>query len=454
MSTSDKLVTVITEEKVIVNVQAVVQGVAQSGGGAVDSVFGRTGAITAKTGDYTAAQIGLGNVDNTSDINKPVSTLQQTEINSIKTHDYFVNADDWSDLVTALESGSYASIFIPNGTYTCTDNEANPIVAHANVKRLSFESKAGAIIDANCATNGLIQDFITIPSIDCVVDGCTIRNFGNGLYAAIKGTVNGSFSRATLVENCHFENILNNNSRCVQNCAAISLTAKNDSTVGPYGRGILAYDCYGVFNCRSEYLYTLAYGCENVVGNYVYKTGNAIAHSNSVDSNTINNCWRGIFLCSDIGAGNRINYAGLGDYVACTFHNTYRDNIDNTKLLTLDYSGITTGTERTQAFQDKDGTLALLESEISTKTTDYTITLNDDVILADGSISAVTITLPAVASCGGRSFTIKAIDITNIVKLATNALETIDGVSTDYTFANKYDSITVKSDGTQWWRLI
>ena len=43
---------------------------------AVPSVFGRTGAITAQSGDYTKAQVGLGNVDNTSDANKPVSTAQ------------------------------------------------------------------------------------------------------------------------------------------------------------------------------------------------------------------------------------------------------------------------------------------------------------------------------------------------------------------------------------------
>lgn len=46
------------------------------GGGDVASVFGRTGAVTAQSGDYTAAQVGLGNVDNTSDVDKPVSTLQ------------------------------------------------------------------------------------------------------------------------------------------------------------------------------------------------------------------------------------------------------------------------------------------------------------------------------------------------------------------------------------------
>lgn len=55
--------------------------VSGGGSGAVDSVFGRTGVVVAQSGDYTKAQVGLGNVDNTSDINKPVSTATQTALN-------------------------------------------------------------------------------------------------------------------------------------------------------------------------------------------------------------------------------------------------------------------------------------------------------------------------------------------------------------------------------------
>jgi hypothetical protein len=47
------------------------------GGGAVDSVAGKTGAVT-----LVKADVGLGNVDNTSDTNKPVSTAQLTALNT------------------------------------------------------------------------------------------------------------------------------------------------------------------------------------------------------------------------------------------------------------------------------------------------------------------------------------------------------------------------------------
>lgn len=50
------------------------------GGGAVSSVFGRVGAVVAQSGDYDKIKVGLPNVDNTSDLDKPVSTATQTAL--------------------------------------------------------------------------------------------------------------------------------------------------------------------------------------------------------------------------------------------------------------------------------------------------------------------------------------------------------------------------------------
>lgn len=46
-------------------------------GGAVDSVNGRTGAVVLSRSD-----VGLANVDNTSDLNKPISTATQTALDA------------------------------------------------------------------------------------------------------------------------------------------------------------------------------------------------------------------------------------------------------------------------------------------------------------------------------------------------------------------------------------
>lgn len=48
----------------------------------VTSFNGRTGAVTPQNGDYTKSNVGLGNVDNTADLDKPISTATQTALNA------------------------------------------------------------------------------------------------------------------------------------------------------------------------------------------------------------------------------------------------------------------------------------------------------------------------------------------------------------------------------------
>ena len=50
-------------------------------GGGVTSFNGRGGDVEPQPGDYTKDMVGLGNVDNTSDANKPVSNAQQAALN-------------------------------------------------------------------------------------------------------------------------------------------------------------------------------------------------------------------------------------------------------------------------------------------------------------------------------------------------------------------------------------
>ena len=82
----------------------------------------------------------------------------------------------------------------------------------------------------------------------------------------------------------------------------------------------------------------------------------------------------------------------------------------------------------------------------------YTATLDDDVIIANGNAAIVPVTLPAVASCVGKEYTIKAIDITNACTVVPDGAETIDG-ATPYTFLAANESITIKNNGTTWYIL-
>ena len=85
--------------------------------------------------------------------------------------------------------------------------------------------------------------------------------------------------------------------------------------------------------------------------------------------------------------------------------------------------------------------------------TAYTITLEDRTINADATSSAFTITLPKAYNADGYIFNIKKLDSSaNAVTVDGDGSETIDG-STTMIISNQYDSLTVQSDGTEWFIL-
>jgi hypothetical protein len=87
---------------------------------------------------------------------------------------------------------------------------------------------------------------------------------------------------------------------------------------------------------------------------------------------------------------------------------------------------------------------------ISSKTTAYTLTAADDVISADATTAAFTLTLPAAASSSGQVFYIRKSDSSaNEVTIDANGSETIGG-SLTRKLALQYDSITIACDGSNW----
>lgn len=54
----------------------------QAAGGGVVSFNGRAGSVVPQAGDYDKGMVGLGNVDNTSDLAKPISEATQTALNA------------------------------------------------------------------------------------------------------------------------------------------------------------------------------------------------------------------------------------------------------------------------------------------------------------------------------------------------------------------------------------
>jgi hypothetical protein len=85
-----------------------------------------------------------------------------------------------------------------------------------------------------------------------------------------------------------------------------------------------------------------------------------------------------------------------------------------------------------------------------TKTSNYTITASDDVILCSG---AITITLPSPTAASRQTYYIKNINpgLGDSVTLSPNASETIDGASSKTIFAQ--DAVMCILDGTNWHTL-
>lgn len=87
---------------------------------------------------------------------------------------------------------------------------------------------------------------------------------------------------------------------------------------------------------------------------------------------------------------------------------------------------------------------------INSYTADQTLTSANEVVLVDASASAITITLPAVASSSGQLFTIKKTDsTTNDVIIDGNASEEIAGATTKVLQIQDH-IVTLLCNGTEW----
>lgn len=88
---------------------------------------------------------------------------------------------------------------------------------------------------------------------------------------------------------------------------------------------------------------------------------------------------------------------------------------------------------------------------ISTKTSNYTVMLTDNILLANAFSGAITFTLPSAASSTGRVFWFKKIDSSsNAMNLQAFGAELIDGFNVQFT-VTQYESFTLVSNGVAWY---
>jgi hypothetical protein len=101
------------------------------------------------------------------------------------------------------------------------------------------------------------------------------------------------------------------------------------------------------------------------------------------------------------------------------------------------------------------GPLSLVDNQQTRKTTTtpYTVVATDRTLLIDATAGAKTVNLPTTASSKWRILDVKKIDASaNTVTIDGSGAETIDGALTKV-IAFQYNSLTIQSDGTEWWVL-
>jgi hypothetical protein len=144
--------------------------VGEGGGGAVTSVAGRTGAVA-----LAKADVGLSNVDNTSDANKPVSTAQAA---AFATAAQGVKAD------TALQLKAPAAF--TSRALTNADDGTSLICASAQVATVN----TGLVSGFGCAFKGAVTFAGTATVTDVRTTGsatpwCSLVQTGANTYDAV-----------------------------------------------------------------------------------------------------------------------------------------------------------------------------------------------------------------------------------------------------------------------------
>lgn len=104
-------------------------------------------------------------------------------------------------------------------------------------------------------------------------------------------------------------------------------------------------------------------------------------------------------------------------------------------------------------FRWHNSSLSSISQAIATKTTGYTVTVNDYTILGDATLAAFAITLPDAAALSGKVYNVKKIDSSaNAVTITPTAPDLIDGSATAV-ILTQWTSLTFQSDSSNWYIL-
>ena len=125
--------------------------------GAVVSFNGRAGAVTPQAGDYTKLMVGLGSVDNTPDLEKPISTATSNAL-GLKADTAYVN----TQLATKADSASVTNALALKADSTSV---SNALATKADTIAVNDALASNAAADRNRANHTGTQPVSTITGL-------------------------------------------------------------------------------------------------------------------------------------------------------------------------------------------------------------------------------------------------------------------------------------------------
>ena len=166
----------------------------------VTSVAGKTGTVT-----LAKADVGLSNVDNTSDANKPVSTATQTALNAKEntivagtTSQYWRGDKSWQTLDKSsvglgnVDNTSDANKPISTATQTALNAKQNTLVSGTNIKTINGNSVLGSG-DISITTSGVLT---VNPNVGLAISNDNLSTIYNTTMAdSVQSTAVGGASQ-------------------------------------------------------------------------------------------------------------------------------------------------------------------------------------------------------------------------------------------------------------------
>jgi hypothetical protein len=379
---------------------------------AVTSVFGRTGIVVAADNDYTWAQIDK----TTSDI-ADITTKSHTSLTDIGTYSH-----------TAIDGHINTASGNPHAV-TKTEIGLSNVTNDAQLTAAQLETTI-TDDDAKVPSSGAVVDYVaTNPGSYITIASVTIE------------TLDANGDLQTTISD--IDTMLPSSGAVVDYVAATSLLAANlettitdDDTKVPSSGAVVDYVAAAGAVMEAD-TSTADMGFVLDEDDMASDSATKLATQQSIKAyaDTKLPKWNPSITAADgTNEGGQLTFEGAGaygDWDIDIFHDRMRFLKSGEKATIYD-----------------DGRVGLLngaEYPIVSKTSAYTATINDDVILCDGTF---TVTLPAASTATGCKLNIKNIG-TGTITIDGDGSETIDGAIT-VVIATQYASYSIVCDGSAW----